>query len=182
MYQMGWRTAFGQKRNKIRKLFEISSMLLAWLLWASSNLSSSLHLLHCFLFCNHPLSCTESFKYQIRLIPRKIFWSFNFQSDIMTSFSLLSKLTKVFYFLSTLLQLTVEAHDFLRLRKNNVVTSCASSQNDNCFRSKWFSMEKVVILVKSVSISRICSGFRYRILFLTWFNSQLKQTTYIYQM
>ena len=98
MYQKGWRTAFGQKRNKIRKLFEISSMLLAWLLWASSNLSSSLHLLHCFLFCNHPISCTESFKYQIRLIPRKIFWSFNFQSDIMTSVSPLSKLTKVFYF------------------------------------------------------------------------------------
>ena len=147
-----------RKRNKIRKLFEISSMLLAWLLWASSNLSSSLHLLHCFLFCNHPISCTESFKYQIRLIPRKIFWSFNFKSDIMTSFSLLSKLTKVFYFLSTLLQLTVEAHDFLRLRKNNVVTSCASSQNDNCFQSKLFSI-KMVLDGQSPNFSKKCFNF-----------------------
>ena len=97
MYKKGWRTVSGQKRNKIRKLFEISSVLLAWLLWASSNLSSSLHLLHCFLFCNHPISCTESLKYQIRLIPRKIFWSFNFQFDRMTS------VTKVVYIWSTLL-------------------------------------------------------------------------------
>ena len=129
-------------------------MLLAWLLWASSNLSSSLHLLHCFLSCNHPISCTESFKYQIRLIPRKIFWSFNFQSDILTSVSLLSKLTKVVYIWSTLLQLTVEARDFLRLRKDYVVTSCASSQNDNCFWSKCSSVEKFVILIKRVSILR----------------------------
>ena len=148
----GLKNSFWSEKDKIRKLFEISSMLLAWLLWASSNLSSSLHLLHCFLFCNHPISCTESFKYQIRLIPKKIFWSFNFQFDIMTSIlSLLSKLTKVVYIWSTLLQLTVEARDFLRLRKN---TSCGSSQNDNCFH--W--MKKVVIWVKRVFILRICSA------------------------
>ena len=113
----GLKNSFWSEKNKIRKLFEISSMLLAWPLWASSNLSSSLHLLHCFLSCNHPISCTESFKYQIRLIPRKIIWSFNFQSDIMTSVSLLSKLTEVVYIWSTLLQLTVKARDFLRLKK-----------------------------------------------------------------
>ena len=139
IYQKGWRTAFGQKKNKIRKLFEISSMLLAWLLWASSNLSSSLHLLHCFLFCNHPISCTESFKYQIRLIPRKIFWSFNFQFDRMTSVTV-----------SWLRWCTFGLFCFSWLLKHVILSGWekimllqASSQNDNCFRSKWSSEKNV---------------------------------------